>query len=190
MTRPRSHSAISRAGFTLVEVLIATTLGTIVLTGTLTAFLMIGRSGQLLYNYNNMSADARRSLEEFGQDVRMASNLVYNSASSVTLTVTDNYASNANLVTYAYGSVTVGSTTYTNVFYRRPGNTSSTATAEVLIRNVSSCTFSRFDVLGATVTTDTATKRLELAIQVSTRNNTVASASDNILSATYVLRNK
>lgn len=190
MTAAASPLRRLRAGFTLAEILIATTLGTIVLTGTMTAFLMIGRSGQLLYNYNNMSADARRGLDEFGQDVRMANNLTYNSASSVTLTVTDNYTTTSNKVTYAYGTVTVGSTTYTNCFYRRPGDTASTSAAEVLIRNVTSCTFTRYDVLGASVATDSATKRLELSVKVTARHNTVAAATDNILSATYVLRNK
>lgn len=184
------HPRSRRAAFTLVEVMIATVLGSVILTGVMTAFLMLGRSGQLLYNYNNMAADARRALDEFGQDVRMSSDLVYNGAASVTLTVPDNYTANANQVTYAFGNVTVGSTSYTNCFYRRPGNSASTAAATVLVRNVTNCAFTRYDVLGGAVATDTATKRLELSINVSTHNQTVASATDNILSATYVLRNK
>ncbi len=182
--RPRS------AGFTLVEVMVSGVLGSIVLTGVMTSFLMMGRSGQLLYNYNNMAGDARTALEEFGQDVRMASALTYNSATSVTLTVPDNYAANSNQVTYAYGTVTVGTTTYANCFYRRPGGSASAAAATPLVRNTTACTFTRYDVLGTAVATDAATKRLELAISVSTRNQTVPSATDNILSATYVLRNK
>lgn len=179
-----------RSGFTLTEVMIAGTIGTLVIAGVLSSFLMITRSSQRLYYYNGMEAESRRTLEEFAQDVRMASDEIYNSPSSITLTVPDNYTANGNQVTYAFGDVTLGSTTHNNCFYRRPGNASSTATPVILIRNVTDCAFSRFDVLGNATTLDSATKRIELALRVSSTRSTLVAATDNIVSATYLLRNK
>lgn len=178
------------AGFTLVEVMIASTLGTMVLAGVMSSFLLIGRSSQRLYYYNGMEAESRRTLEEFAQDVRMASNSVYNSATSITLTVPDNYTANSNLVTYAFGSATLNGTTYTNCFYRRPGNATSTAAPTILMQNVTNCVFLRYDVLGAATTSDPLTKRIELSLLVSNTRNTLVAATDNIVSATYLLRNK
>jgi len=179
-----------RAAFTLAEVMIASTIGALVLAGVLSSFLMLGRSGMRLYYYNGMESESRRTLEEFAQDVRMASDALYNSATSVTLTVPDNYAANGNQVTYAFGSATLNSVTYSNCFYRRPGNASSTATPTILIRNVTDCVFTRYDVLGAATTLDSATKRIELSLRVSNSRSTLVAATDNIVSATYLLRNK
>ena len=66
-----------RAGFTLVEVMISAGLAGAVLVAVLTSFLMIGRSGAVLYNYIGMEEEARRGLEKFGQDTRMASGLTW-----------------------------------------------------------------------------------------------------------------
>ncbi|MEI6464046.1 MAG: hypothetical protein WCQ89_04950 [Verrucomicrobiota bacterium] len=156
----------------------------------LSTFLALGRNSQRLFYYNGMEAESRRTLEEFAQDVRMASDSVYNSSTSVTLTVPDNYTATANMVTYAYGSATLNGTTYDDCFYRRPGTTSSTVDPVILIKNVTQCTFSRFDVLGNSTTSDTATKRLELTLRVSNTRNTLVASTDNIVSATYLLRNK
>ncbi|MEI6108139.1 MAG: prepilin-type N-terminal cleavage/methylation domain-containing protein [Opitutae bacterium] len=180
----------SRHGFTLSEVMIAASIGAMVLAGALSSFLMIGRSSMRLYYYNGMEAESRRTLEEFAQDVRMGSNSVYNSASSLTLTVPSNYTANSNMVTYAFGDAVVNGTTYANCFFRRPGNTTSTATPTVLIQNVTDCTFTRYDVLGAATSLDSATKRIELTLRVSNTRSTLVAATDNIVSATYLLRNK
>src|SRR5688572_23520838 len=87
--------------FTLVEVMVASTLGTIVLAGVLSTFLMLGRSGANVANYSMMEAESRRALEELSQDLRMAKDITWNSAESVTLTVPDNYTTTGNQVTYA-----------------------------------------------------------------------------------------
>ena len=195
-TRAQTSAGLARrqrrngAGFTLSEVMIGSTIGVMVLAGVLSTFLMITRSSMRLYYYNGMEIESRRTLEEFAQDVRMASDSVYNSATSITLTVPDNYTSNGNLVTYSFGTITLNGTSYTNCFYSRPGNTSSTATPTVLIQNVTNCAFQRYDVLGSATTSDSATKRIELSLRVSSSRSTLVAATDNIVSATYLLRNK
>jgi Tfp pilus assembly protein PilW len=172
------------AAFTLVEILIGSSLAMIVMIAVLSTFLMLGRSGANVANYSTMEMESRRALEEFSQDVRMAADIVWNSAQSVTLKVPDNYTTASNRVTYAYDSATKN-------FYRRPGFASSTEPIRILIRNVDSCIFSRFNRLNVSKSvTDTTTKRLQITLVVRTKSVTVAAAKNTILSASYILRNK
>lgn len=180
------------SAFTLVEVIIGSTLGAFILVGVLSTFLMLGRSGTNIVSYTTMDVQARRALEEFAQDVRMANNVHWNSASSITLTVPDNYASTSNQVTYAWDS-TPGSVSF-GCFYRMPGDASATNAKTIYIRKITSFAYSRFDRLNAaiddTVVIDTTTKRVQIAMTVTSTAQTVASATDNVVSASYILRDK
>ena len=183
----RGHA---RRAFTLVEMMIGATIASFVLAGVLSSFLMLGRSGTLLVNYTTMDRQARRALEDFAQDVRMATNVTWNSAYSVTLTVPDNYTSTGNLVTYAWDT-TAGSATY-HCFYRWPGNdaTTSRPPKTSYVNNVTSFSFSRYDRLNVATTTDAATKRIQIAMTITTTGQTVVSATDSLVSASFILRNK
>lgn len=176
------------AAFTLVEVLIASTLGTLILAGVLSTFLMLGRSGANVANYSVMESQSRRALEEFSQDLRMASNVAWNSSTSITLTVPNNYVANGFKVTYAYDPSTTSATKQS--FYRKPGDASSTAAPTVLIRNVVSLSYARFNRLNTAATSNETTKRIQLSMTARTTSNTAVSASNIILSASYILRNK
>ena len=190
MTISTTRPDLTRRGFTLVEVMIGASIGSFVLLGMLSSYLMLGRSSARLTNYNIMEVESRRALDEFSQDVRMASNITWNGNTSVTLTVPDNYAANANQVTYAYDSSTSGATKTS--FYRMPFNSDSTdvTSKRVLVHNVSTCLYRRYDRLDATATTDTSTKRIELSLKVSVTSQTTATTTENAVSATYLLRNK
>lgn len=176
-----------QGGFTLVEIMIGSTIGSMVLAGVLTTFLMLGRSGANAAAYSVMEAQSRRALEELSQDLRMASDVTWNSTSSITLLVPDNYtsadATQNNRVTYAWDSTT-------KYFYRRPGTSTSTSEATNLIKNVSSFSYSRFDRVDNVSTSNVTTKRIQLSMVVRTANVTVVGATNNILSASFILRNK
>lgn len=182
-TRPRPA-----AGFTLVEVMIAATLSTFVLAGVLSAFIFLTRSGFRASGYSEMEAEMRRGLETFARDTRNATDVHWNSAQSLTLTV------NGSPVTYAYdagpGGATAGS------LYRLPGEASSTAARTVLIRQLDPAfTFRRYKLAQAgvadnTAANDTETKQLQLVLRVSRSNISAVGASSAAVSARYVLRNK
>lgn len=166
-------------GFTLVEVLIGASLSTVILAGVLMTFLFLGRSGANLQNYSDMEAEARRGLELFAQDVRQASGITWNSEVSVTLTV------NAVAITYAYDSAQ-------RVFFRNTFR---------LINGVTPNTFALtgYNLNGVQLNTstagnrllaNTATKQLQLSLQATRTNRTVVDATNTVLSARFILRNK
>jgi Tfp pilus assembly protein PilW len=173
---------------TLVELMIASSLGSVVLIGVLSTVLMMGRSGLAAANYSDMEAQSRRAVDEFAQDVRMSSDLLWNSSGSVTLTVPDNYAADGNKVTYAYDSSPTGTTARS--FYRLPGTAASANPRFVLAHNVTSLTFTRYTRTNAVTADNYSTKRLQLTMNLRTTGKTVVDQNTLVVSASYVLRNK
>jgi hypothetical protein len=188
-----AHRRAPVAGFTLTEVMIASGLSVLVLTGVLSAFLMIGRSGYLASSYSELGAQTSRGLDTFGNDVRKSCDIHWNSAQSVTLTVVTS-GNLTRLVTYAYDATTGNATSGT--FYCLEGDTASTAPRQILIRNVASdFAFQRFKleqpgVSDNTATSDLETKQLQLTFRAMRAGSTTVSANQSALSARYILRNK
>ncbi len=72
-----------RAGFSLVEVLIATSLSVMLFAAIFSSFLFMARSSMGIANYSEMTAESRRGLEIFGRDVRSAQD-IHNGFSTTT----------------------------------------------------------------------------------------------------------
>src|SRR5262245_19186427 len=73
-------------GFTLVEVMVATSLPAIVLAAALAAFLFVGRNLTRLVNLQHQEVESRRTLRTFTQDLSAAIQL--STATSTALTMT------------------------------------------------------------------------------------------------------
>lgn len=183
MITTTTRSKTRRGGFTLSEIVIATGVGSIVLVGVLTTFVLLARSGANAANYNQMEAQSRRALEELSRDLRMASAVTWNSTTSITLLVPDNYTSTSNRVTYAYDATN-------KLFYRVPGTAAATSPKTVLVRNVMSLVYARYDRVDNVSSSDATTKRIQLTMGINTLAGVTVSVSNNILSASYILRNK
>src|SRR4051794_20797954 len=94
-----------RRGFTLVEVLISASLASILMAGVMSTFLMMGRSGMNLQNYTELEAQARKALELFSREVRLAYQVTAYSTTSVTMSIPDTSATRNTLgysVTYSF----------------------------------------------------------------------------------------
>jgi len=177
-----ARSNRARRGFMLAEIMIGSALGSMVLAGVLSAFTLLLRSGTSAANYSTMEAQTRRAFEQLGIDARMASDITWNSTTSVTLTVPNNYAANGNKVTYAYDSAN-------RWFSLVPGDGSTSTGRLILVREVASVTFYRYTRDSSDAATDAVTKRLKMSISV--RRNVGGSAvTENITSASFTLRNK
>jgi len=181
-TRKRTLRARLR-GFTLVEVMISAGLGAFLLAAVLSTFLFMGRSGTNLQNYSDMEGQARQALEAFAEDVRQASAITWNSNVSMSLTV------NGATVVYEYDSSA-------KAFYRRVSGSTRT-----LVTGITSGTFvfAAYNVNGTSLslvsasdrtTANSSTKQVQISLEASRTNTTVVAATNTVLSARFILRNK
>jgi Tfp pilus assembly protein PilW len=201
---PRSRPTPSAGGFTLVEVMISASIGAFLLLALLTTFNMISRSGTTLFNYVSMEDSARKGLEKFSEDVRMASAITWTSTTKVTLTVPHAAADGfSNTIDYWWDTNSANSTYH--YFLRKETDTNSTGVAQAavtttLVKNVSSFQFDRWTAGGATgvqATADSNTDQLQIHLTISVQANVygkastaIASATNLVVSARYILRNK
>jgi prepilin-type N-terminal cleavage/methylation domain-containing protein len=173
----------SRGGFTLVEVLVSVAIASITLTGIMSTFVMLGRSSYNAGSYSIMEAQSRRALEMFSEDARRASAITWTSSQNITFTV--NSLSGTTTITssvrYVYDSTA-------KTFSR----TSGTQTL-VLMRDVSDFMYRRYKVVNGvdyTASNDLETKQLQITLRSSRSRSTVVDATNAVLSARVVLRNK
>lgn len=174
-----TRKPIGARGFTLVEVLISVSLSAMIMAGVLSSFLFLGRSGANLQNYTDMESQARRSLEIFAEDVRQGSAITWNSATSATLRV------NSANITYAYNSSTQtfsrnGVNFITGIF---PGSFAFKAF------NVAS-TEMPLATAANRIAANISTKQVQISLRCTRTSTTVTSATNTVLSARYILRNK
>lgn len=175
------------AGFSLTELIIGSSISTFVLAGVLSAYLMLARSGLNASNYSMAEAEIRRAIETFGEDVRMANGIEWTSETSITLILPTPNAYDAlasphtSRVTYAFGS---------GLFYKQPGASSSSETRTVLVRNLSSFRFYRYNRLNGTATSNADTKLLRFTMNVQQSRATAVTTNTNLVLGTYLLRNK
>jgi Tfp pilus assembly protein PilW len=185
---PERRSARTR-GFTLVEVLVAATLGVFILAGVLAANLQVIRSGIRMTQYVEMDAQVRRALDFLSRDLRAASGLTWNGASDLTLTLPA--GSGTTRVTYAW-------TAASGTFFRVAGASSAVLAGRLeLVRGISALpdgsaglTFARFDRDGAAATTDAATKRIQINLTAGRATAGLGAAGRHTVSATFILRSK
>lgn len=177
-------------GFTLIELMVAATLGGLILTGVVTTNLQLMRSGVRVTQYAEMSSQTRRAIEQLEGDLKSASDIVWNNASDITLTI-PTAAGGTRQVTYAWTSAT-------QAFYLVPGASSAvTAGRVVLVKDIpvrsdgsAGVAFARYDRDGNAATTDLATKRVQVSMNVVRTRATAARSTDTAVSAIFILRNK
>lgn len=203
LLRARGPRRESEFGFTLVEVMISAALGAVILAAVLSSFIAITRNSTLLYNYTGMEEEARRGLETFAEDVRMASGITWTSTTDVSVTVPHSTDSYTNTIRYWWDN-TSGSSTYhcfkrTKTTRNSSGTVTSTTTLTI-IRNVQSFQFNRWESganSGIAAHGDSDTDQLQIHMTLSVQANqfgkvstAVVAATNLVVSARYILRNK
>ena len=189
-TTSTSRTDRRRRGFTLVEIVVSTGISSIILTGVLSSFVLMGQNSFNAANYSMMEAESRRALATFTQEARMAKNITWNSGNSVTLEVVSS-GSTTYLVTYAYNSAATGTTAKS--FYRRLGNASASGGEQILVRYVTDFAFRRYKVINGTdytASNDLETKQIQITLRTVRSGVTTVNATNAVLSARVVLRNK
>lgn len=182
-SRTPNARRLNTAGFTLTEIMVGATLAGFILAAVLSTFLFLGRSGANIRNYSDMESQSRKGLEIFAEDVRQASAIVWVSTSQISLTV------NSAAVVYVYD-------TTARTFSRVDGGSN-----RVLISGITAGTFTfrAYNVVGTPLPLSTAaelaaasssTKQLQISLEASRTNQTVVAATNTVLSARFILRNK
>lgn len=189
------------AGFTLVELMIAATISAAILAGILSTFLFLGRSGANIQNYSDMESQARKALELFAEDTRQASAVTWVTNNQIRLTV------NGNPHTYTYASGTLSRQTVIS------GTTTNTVLLTGIIppvartdTNATTCTpfFRGYNINGVEFTAiqysapsaadlavaSSGTKQLQISMEATRNSRTVVAATNTVLSARFILRNK
>lgn len=198
---PRIERGRARA-FTLVELMISTTLASFLMLGIITSFLLLGRSGANAQNYIQLDSKARKALEYFSREARLANGVSSYSTTSVTLTIPDTSSSRtavAYSVTYTFNS-SAGTFTRTGPPIDSPTGTSSTTTLLTgVTQNGTANPFNYYHYVTTDYsngfTTNTASnateiKQIELNFIAQLTSTTVVSATNKVLSARFILRNK
>jgi prepilin-type N-terminal cleavage/methylation domain-containing protein len=179
-----------RRGFTLVEVIVSSTIAGIVLVGVFSAVLMISRSGFLLGNYIDMERQARFALETIATDTRVAKSntWIYDEAADKFTGITLTAPGPGNpTVTYAYNSAA-------GILTRNDGTRTTT-----LITGIQSLTFTayRYDyddgieaITPSHFNRNGDTKMIQISLSAIRTRTSLADATNSVVSARYVLRNK
>jgi type II secretory pathway pseudopilin PulG len=204
----RANSKSSRA-FTLVEVMVGAALSSLVLAGVISTFLLMGRTGTNLANYSEAEASGRNALENFSREAHQAYSVEAYSSTSVTLGIPDNTinrtpanptANGAYLVTYTFDSVNKTLTRAVN-----GGTAEPVVTGVEQIPSIPFINYYKYVTAGTNpptgsgyqdaVGTNTAgnvgeIKQIEFSFLIKRKSVTVATASNKVISARFILRNK
>jgi hypothetical protein len=149
----------------------------------------IARSGVRLGDYSDMELQARRAMEQFGAEARLAQNIVYNGPADLTLSVPD--------ATGALSTVTFAWTADTQTFYRVPGSSSAATTGRsILVQGIipistggTGVLFERLDRNGAATTSDAATKFIRVTLAIARKAQTALATTERA-TGVFALRNK
>lgn len=184
--------------------MISAVLSVIVLAAVLSTFLMIVRTQANAANYVDLESEARYALEIFSQEARMADSVgsAY-SSTSVTLGIPDSSSSSTSVaysVTYTFDTA-AGTFTRTGPPINDPTGPVSTT---VLINGVQEIpgvnpfNYYRYVTTGGyvdgfqnnTAANATEIKQIEINFIAKRSNVTVSAATNKVLSARFILRNK
>ncbi len=183
--------------------MVAASLSLVALAGVVSTFLLVGRTSANISNYSDLEAQARRALELFGREVRMASSIdpAVFTPTSVRLGIPATPTVAAYTVTYTFDA-TAGTLTRTD---------SVTGTPATLISGVqpfsgvdclryyryivasydySNTNPNLIDMHGAVAGNPVEVKQIEITFIARRTTTTVATASNKVISGRFILRNK
>lgn len=190
----KNHRRIAKTlGFSLSEVMIASTLTVMVMSGVMGSVIMTMRTGYHVEQYTDMENQSRLSLEIFGRDVRMAKSVTWVDANNINLTLPTSTEGNGTVVyTYSYNPV------------RKEFSRIADGKTQLLIIGIDSLELHGYQLTGDPVfTTDhmpatpfdwaiagSNTKQIELSVSSSRQQGRKINTTQKIISARFILRNK
>lgn len=185
-SRLQGMRARSRRAVTMVELMISMGIAGMLASSVFGSFLLLTRSSLISASYVEMDGEARAGLEIFARDVRSADNVANFTANGVRLHLPALGTSPAQWVAYSYDPST-------GEFYRNRG----VSGGRVLLRGIQVFSLKRFSLQQDSVTgrplaatNDLETKQLQVQLRAVRVGAARATATNNVISARYILRNK
>ena len=173
----------SPSGFTLVEALIASSIGALILGAITTTYIISLRGLTSISNYVEIHSDGRTAIDYFARDMRAANNLASFTASSyLRVTVPTNVTNSGSItatktITYQFNN---------GGFYRTDYGLGKTS---LLATNITSVLFTLYDRAGSTNGVIAATaKGIQIDIKLRKMNGSRTNSED-YLSARLIMRN-
>lgn len=180
MQAGRDYNRRRARGFTLVEVMIASTLCAMLILAATVSFVYILKGERSLANYSEMNGKARKILEQMGRDFRSCGDVPAGGFSSTSVTLkapTDTSGTAWQNVTWSYDSSN-------STVSRTVGGV-----ATVYATDVSSFSFTFYNINGVAPSNDVELKQVQLSMRI-LRNVASIITSEYVISAQFTLRSK
>lgn len=192
---PSRRDPKARRGFTLSEVLVASSIFVVLATVALWALVLQSKVGMAIGNYADMNAYSRQALSQFEKDMRMATNIQTMASSEVIVSVIDSVDwSRMNIPANAVGGAHQIRYFYRdNKLYRQSPagavGSAPDAGCTVVLDNLKRCNFAYFNTDDNTATSNLSVKKILLSGTMQ-RNFTGIANTDYLVSAVVVMRSK
>lgn len=183
---PSRHNGVrrnwnSQQGFSMVEVMVASAIGTFILAGVLAAYIMSAKSFRAIANYWEIHSEGRYAIERFASDMRGVTSITSFSSNGtlvVKIPISAYYTTTSSNKTVTY--------TYSNSALRRTD--SSTGKTSMLATNIYQLQFRLYDRIGSNTTVLSVAKGIQLEMFL--RKYTAGQAqTEDYLSARLTMRN-
>ncbi len=171
------------AGFTLTEAMVSTAIGTIIMAGVLTSYILCARYFHAISNYWDIHSDGRYAIERFAADMRAVSDVTtFSTNGPLVVTVPVNFAANGTVLS----NKTV---TYTFAGGALRRTDTGTGDSNLIATNIYSLTFRLYDRVGSNTTVVATAKAIQLELFL--RKYVAGRAqTEDYLSARLDMRNK
>ena len=175
----------SKAGFTLVEVMVSTVIGVILLTSTYATVMSLAKGSESMINFSEMNSQTRIAIELFGRDSRMAEEVKSATTESLRMAwdVSINGTSYTNDVEYTY---VPSAGTFTRTTYRPNGTVNDT---RILLYDVQDMDFNYYTLLHSSTTNLLDIKHVQLEAKLE-REVLRITNTNYIISARFMMRNR
>jgi Tfp pilus assembly protein PilW len=171
---------------TLAEIMVASAIGGMILTGVATTYIMSLRGFAAMANYNQIHGDGRTAVNYFAKDMRAVTNIIsFPNPSNIIVAIPIGFSSSGS----SFGAVTdTASVTYSTsagALYRSDSRTGNT---DMLATNINLLKFTLYDLTGRTNAALSAVKGIQVDIHLRKTIGSQAQTED-YLSARYDMRN-
>lgn len=177
-----SPRGLNPSGFTLTEVMVAMVIGTFILTGILTTYVIAVKGLAGVSNYVEIHADGRYAVDRFAADMRGVNNITSYGASNLVCVVPVAFSSSGAVLS----NKTIRYFSNAGAFYRWD---SAVGVTNKIAANINQLTFTMYDRLGVPTANLSVAKGIQVDIKL--RKMVVNQIqSEDFLSARLWMRNK